>query len=359
MLRQQSAIGRALGMEGVRRLAALQMDGGQRRQIIGVDKVARLYSGVSKLGAEQLSEGIAGQSGQECRRQPRAPQTDGNVETRSSRVRLVRQVTADRPGRGEVDECVARNDDRWRCAELGSHAEVSRTASSKVRAASAVVGSVKNCSATSGAMVKQSTPWRASATMSEHCEYWPAAPSWYCRWRRALRAWPPLLRSLATGIVQPPQIGRCRWHRRPRRRLPAPGRRWRSAGRYASGGQHCTGGRAGARRDELDHHFRTKITQPLSALDQCVGVFSPCLQEDLPGARISGPAVDLPKITDAPGSQDRRIGRGPARNRSPAMIPLRDPRYPSRASLVLSHLRGWCLLGHDHENHIPPSTTID
>src|SRR5690242_20915663 len=50
-------------------------------------------------------------------------------------------------------------------AGRGGHVEVSRTASSNVATASAVSSSVKNCSATAGAMVKQSTPWRARATI--------------------------------------------------------------------------------------------------------------------------------------------------------------------------------------------------
>ena len=112
VLRQQSPIGRALRMEGVCRLsAATQMDRGQRRQIVGVDKVGGLHSRVSKLGAEHLAEGIAGQPGQKCRRHAEAAQTDRNVEARSARMRLVREMPTNRCRRREVDECVARDHD--------------------------------------------------------------------------------------------------------------------------------------------------------------------------------------------------------------------------------------------------------
>src|SRR5207342_1844014 len=167
MLRQETPIGRALRMEGVCRLStATQMDGGQRGEIVGVDKVGRLHTRVSKLGAQHLAEGIGGQPCQKCRGHPEAPQANRNVETRATRMRLVRQMPTNCCRGREVDERVTRDHDRGIDIGLGDHTDVSRTASSKVRAASAVVGSVKNCSATAGAMVKQSTPWRASATMS-------------------------------------------------------------------------------------------------------------------------------------------------------------------------------------------------
>src|SRR4051812_23892727 len=118
------------------------MNGGQRGEVFGIDEVVGLYAGVGQLGAQHMAESITGQPRKEGGRYAEAPQTDGHVEAGPARRGLVRQVPAARPGRREVDQCIARHDDRgvW----IGSHTEVSRTASSNVRAASAVVGSVKN-----------------------------------------------------------------------------------------------------------------------------------------------------------------------------------------------------------------------
>ena len=125
---------------------------------IGVDKVAFLHPRISKLRSEHLSEGIAGQPGKERRRYAEATQADGNIEAGAAWMRLVREVATNRRLREEVDERIACDHNGWAAAASTVMLEVSRTASSKVSAASAVVGSVKNCSATSGAMVKQSTP---------------------------------------------------------------------------------------------------------------------------------------------------------------------------------------------------------
>ena len=121
VVRQQSTIGRSYRMEGVRRLAVTQVHSGQRRQIIGVDKVAGLHFGSDKVGAQHLPKGIAGQPGKECRRHAEAAQAHGNIEARSAGMRLVREVAANRGGRCQVDECVARHHH----SRVGRHVEAS------------------------------------------------------------------------------------------------------------------------------------------------------------------------------------------------------------------------------------------
>ena len=48
-------------------MAATQVDRSQRRQIVGVDKVGRMHSRVSKLRAEHLTESVARQPREEGR----------------------------------------------------------------------------------------------------------------------------------------------------------------------------------------------------------------------------------------------------------------------------------------------------
>jgi hypothetical protein len=122
-----------------------------------------------------------------------------------------------------------------------------------------------------------------------------------------------------------------------------------------SGSQGGTCCRTGAGGDELHHHLRAQVPQPLSPLDQCGGALSPRLEEDLSRASVDGPTVDVRDVCQALGRalQDRGIGRNAGEQASRQQ---RFRRVAVRGVQVQLHWI-WCSCG--YENQMPPSTTMD